>query len=412
MLKKIAIVSFIILFTFFIPGVKFLNFNLKIDVLMIISLSLFLLLEIKKLYFLNKSVFIASFFYFLFIFSGVISGVINNTFDIYSMRGFLYPLIKSFIVINFIFICLFRYGGGGVYEINRGLLWCFFLDSLFKLFELVFPEVKMSWLNVISIDDEWKNTLGLRNLGIKGISIYDYAVAASLAVIIDFLYDRRNFFNKFIYPIVLVSAMTSGRTAIFVFLIFILFNLDRVFVRKMYAAFIGVIVLVVMFQIFGMPSIINPEMQWVFEPIVNILEGRFETESTNDLLENHLFLPENLFGYGIWAQFGDIVSGEIRGTDSGFILLIIFSGWLGVSFFVISQCFLLILCYSSMDGKYFYRIYLPLLMSIFFIMIKGPIIYSEYVSFILFMLLSSHYGVKINEKKNYIFNCDIQNRTE
>ncbi|HAG6472224.1 TPA: O132 family O-antigen polymerase, partial [Escherichia coli] len=308
----------------------------------------------------------------------------SGTFDFFSLRNILYPFIKALILVIFLFLFLLKKTQTPLYDINRLILLCFFIDSIFKVIEIMFPSVVSAWLNIISIDDWWKDTLGMRNLGFRGVSIYDYSVAATLAVLIDFSLRSRKKINFIIYPLVLLSALSSGRTGLVVIFIFTLVYFYRYAPKIIISGFIFIILIMYLSLFHSNELIHNQQLSWMFEPLLNILNGNIETESTDDLLENHLFMPDNILGYGLWGQYGDMLGSTIRGSDSGYILIILYGGWVGFIFFLICSFSYLLYAYIKSQDK---KLSIAIFFTFMLIMIKGPIIYSDYNAFILMSLL-------------------------
>ncbi|HCN9619137.1 TPA: O132 family O-antigen polymerase, partial [Escherichia coli] len=128
---------------------------------------------------------------------------------------------------------------------------------------------------------------------------------------------------------------SSGRTGLVVIFIFTLVYFYRYAPKIIISGFIFIILIMYLSLFHSNELIHNQQLSWMFEPLLNILNGNIETESTDDLLENHLFMPDNILGYGLWGQYGDMLGSTIRGSDSGYILIILYGGWVGFIFFLI-----------------------------------------------------------------------------
>ena len=240
--------------------------------------------------------------------------------------------------------------------------------------------------------------MGYRNLGFKGISIYDYAFASMACVLIDFSFRIKKVSNCVIYPVLISFALMSGRTSLIVLMFFLLIFFND-FKGKISATIVFLCILILILIVVNPPFIHSKELQWILEPLVNMTKGKFETESTDDLLNNHLYFPDNFFGYGVWSQFGDLVNNTFRGSDSGFILMIVFSGWLGFIAYIFSVLLMsLLFLLSGGILRLEKKIYLFFLASILATMIKGPIIFSEYVSLLCFIVISPIYFLRARSK--------------
>lgn len=398
---KIAYIPILfILFGAFFPGIKFFNINFKIDFLVFLfCFSSILLLKLDSFLRLNSFLFVPVSLFSMFLFLGIVSGYFRDSFELLAIRSFVYPLVKGWIIINFIIIfSLKKYNSNNFYLLNRVFLICLFIDGMFRVLELMFPSLKLWWLNIITIDEWWNNTMGYRNLGFKGVSIYDYAFACMVCVLIDFSFKIKRISNYIIYPVLISFSLMSGRTSLIVLLVFLVVFFND-FKGKI--SIIGIVfcIFVLCIIIINPPFIYNKELQWVLEPLLNIANGKFETESTDDLLNNHLYFPDNIWGYGVWAQFGDLINNRFRGSDSGFILVIVFSGWLGFTAYILSVI-LMSLQFLLSGGvlRLEKKIYLFFLVSILAVMIKGPIIFSEYVSMLCFIVISPIYFLRIRVK--------------
>lgn len=76
-------------------------------------------------------------------------------------------------------------------------------------------------------------------------------------------------------------------------------------------------------------------INFAFELIMNIINGKIETNSTDDLINNHLFIPhlDNIFwGDNIYIGDGDEVISKIgRSSDSAFVINYVSNGVIGFS---------------------------------------------------------------------------------
>lgn len=390
---------FFILFGVFLPGIRVLGINFKID------FAIFLFCSVSIIFFklgdflkLNKFLLIPGLLFSIFIMLGIVSGVINNTFEMVSVRSFLYPILKGWIIVNFIILFYLKsFANNGFYLLNRMFVICLFIDGVFRLAEIIFPELKATWLNIITIDEWWNNTLGFRNLGLKGISIYDYAFASMICLLIDYSFRIKKSTNLIVYPVLFIFAFMSGRTSFMVLIAFLIIFMSS-FKGRITVAISMFCVAILSVVIIDPSFLHNQELQWMFEPLFNLIEGKLETESTDDLLNNHLYFPENIFGYGVWSMAGDTVGNRFRGSDSGFILMIVYSGWIGFflalySAILISLQFLLSTGINQLEKK----IFLFFLLAAMMVMVKGPIIFSEYVAVLCFIIISPIYFLRMKE---------------
>ncbi|EPL8096444.1 hypothetical protein PN925_004216, partial [Morganella morganii] len=70
--------------------------------------------------------------------------------------------------------------------------------------------------------------------------------------------------------------------------------------------------------------IVHQILDFSFELFINITQGKLESGSTNDLINNHLFIPhlENkILGDNIYIGDGDIINSKLgRSSDSSFVI--------------------------------------------------------------------------------------------
>jgi hypothetical protein len=108
----------------------------------------------------------------------------------------------------------------------------------------------------------------------------------------------------------------------------------------------------------------------------------FHTESTNDLFENHLFVPvlgNYFFGEGVWP----LAEPNYRYfSDSGFVLSYIYLGVIGVVLSVVMLFVFLKIYYNtfsiSINGSINRVVLITLLFFfIFFFILKAPLFFSE-----------------------------------
>ncbi|MBK5074420.1 hypothetical protein I2492_16450 [Budviciaceae bacterium CWB-B4] len=396
--KQSLLLPFIILIVLFIPGLKLSGFIVRLDIIVLISLILYTILKKNGAYLLiTQYFFIETILFLIFIISGISACLILGKDLFIVLKSFIYPIVKSYILYCFILSYCYKHKiCSDTYNINYYLLICFFIDSIFKLIEWKFSYIKVFWLNLINLDSWWNDTLGYRNLGLSGISIYDYSFAAVVCISIGIysfkIYNANSILmyckNFVLFSIVAVSAFLSGRTAFIVMGVFLSIFFFKT--SKSILKFIPIFIILPICFLIIFPSFFSStEFFWIIEPINNALNGNFSTESTNDLIDNHLFIPDNLFGYGIWAQFGDQINSSVHGSDSGFILSILFSGWLGFIFLIFSSIIITIrVIFSSFMNINDKKIFISFILSNLIVMIKGPIFFTSINAFIFFILLT------------------------
>lgn len=146
---------------------------------------------------------------------------------------------------------------------------------------------------------------------------------------------------------------------------------------------------------------------WAFELFISYFEsGDISSSSTNDLLDNHLFLPEDesslWFGEAHYA--GTDAKGHYIPSDSGYIRSIFSIGLIGsiiaYSFFP----FILIFIKKYFLDKSIYRLLFIMICGLFIIEIKMPFMYAGKVNLILYIVIFSEisYFYYLRKKINVI----------
>lgn len=224
-------------------------------------------------------------------------------------------------------------------------LFCLF-SLVLSISQLAFYDFKYSVISFTSLDQYWKDFAlsSSRGIGFQGLSIWDSSIAyAALYLVISISWRvgtvKGNICFYFIFFLLILLTLLSGRTG------FLLLVYMHILIGVYYKKYFELITLLVtVFFIgsflyeFSTSDKIREIIEFSFELFINIFSGSISTGSTDDLINNHLFLPQlnNLFfGDNIYIGDGD-VSGSLssRSSDSAFVIYYKAFGLLGVVFTV------------------------------------------------------------------------------
>jgi hypothetical protein len=275
-----------------------------------------------------------------------------------------------------------------------GLSYSIFWMTIFQIIIISLQMFNNSFRNffysTIILDDHWRNFSNLvtfRPGGLSGLSVYDTAISYSLLFGLT-LYllksEKRNKPNKFIWMLLsfifLILLMMSGRSGLLLFLailpLIFISQKNKVLLIKYFSLFSCIF----LFFIYNLIDInfLQNSFSFAFELFIK----GFHTASTDDLLQNHLFVPilNNYFlGEGIWPL---AESGYKYSSDSGFVLSYIYLGISGIILSIISLSLYFRIYYNifsiSVTGN-LNKIALGIILFLFvsFFILKGPLFFSE-----------------------------------
>ncbi|MDV7105999.1 hypothetical protein R3X26_16450 [Vibrio sp. TH_r3] len=205
--------------------------------------------------------------------------------------------------------------------------------SIFVLFQLISQDFRLTYLNITAIDGHWKEWASdsPRAVGLKGMSIWDSSLAYSFIFLSlcsiyfneSITFKRITFLSSAFALAILLSF--SGRTGIiFSFLFFTLVSFNDRVLFKNYGKMILILLLLVPIVMLSVDEYLLSRLLYAFEFLINIAQGKLETQSTNDLINNHLFIPEikNLIlGDNIFiGDGGSFINSTIKASDSAFVI--------------------------------------------------------------------------------------------
>ncbi|UCQ53250.1 hypothetical protein DCF75_10860 [Edwardsiella tarda] len=214
---------------------------------------------------------------------------------------------------------------------------------IFTLIQLVDDSFRLWYLNLTAIDGYWYEWAQKSNraIGLKAMAIWDTSIAYSILIFIAFSsyhlsYGKISSFWLFIYiSILFILIILSGRTGLIFLICF--FTLLSIKYKKysflVIFSVISIIGIVCIVNLFN-SSLVSHVIDFAFELIINIFHGKLETNSTDDLLNNHLFIPhvnDVIFGDNIFIGDGDEIKSRIgRSSDSAFVINYVAYGFVGV----------------------------------------------------------------------------------
>lgn len=416
--------NFLILIIVFlyVYDIKFIAFPLSIP--KIIVLFLFLIYGIKESHKLfrilkNKKIFLIIFFYLFVIHYSLILPIFLKTYDFAFFKTISISFIEVFLGSFFIVNLIVKKVKLNPYEIISTIS---FIQAIIVLLFYVFPEIRnyifdnyilLKLNHNFNLHNKWFN---------RGIGLTGGGAVFSIVQLIGAYSSMLKLKEKSKYKLFLIFQLSSivllGRTGIICYvLINVLLFLFGIFDSKIRSTFIknvkylfeGIMSFSIFYIIFlkDIPSV-KRLMNHSFELFINLVtKHSFETQSTNILIEDMLFLPTKLSTYLIGdGRTSDAILGNYMGTDSGYLRTIFFGG---IFFFIIyySLKFMIIKVIFSYSLKRKEKIWILILgMILFLCELKGPMFKNFTLNKMLFILfwfkifeLEKYRGV-INARKN------------
>ncbi|MBN3132398.1 MULTISPECIES: hypothetical protein [Pectobacterium] len=224
----------------------------------------------------------------------------------------------------------------------------FFATFYFLLFVLLLSIIQLSnesfrvwYVNQTAVDGywlEWAQT-STRAIGLKGISIWDTSIAYTILCFVSIYtlnspsFNDKLYFVLFMFVIAILT-IVSGRTGLIFFLFFSIIS-GVMLGKARYILFFYFSIILILFSITinSTNELINKIAGFSFELFINLINGDFSTNSTNDLLNNHLFIPEvkhYLFGDNFYIGDGDVINSKLgRSSDSAFVINYVSYGFFG-----------------------------------------------------------------------------------
>lgn len=331
------------------------------------------------------------------------------------IRGIMLPYFAAIAVTNY--IGLLELGNFEILRWRVVSIVCVALlvQTTVIMLQLTNQEFKSLYLEYVNLSEDWRimANLGLaRFSGIGGISIYDtaisYCILASISLIGSMQASTKNWLYAYIlFSNVLLCAI-HGRTGLIFSILLILMvilkeNLKSQIALRILIIFVCLIVpFSMMITVETRDDILNSSG----EVVINYLSsGSLRSDSSDDFLENHLYLPKLdtiIIGHAYWIQPG-IELNMPHYTDSGVLLLIEFGGilLLSVMVFAITGMIYLInvyIAHGSVRGQFF--VGTTRWWSLYLIMIfgavswKGPIFLSEHAMTSLFFVVIAKAAIK------------------
>jgi len=322
----------------------------------------------------------------------------------YVVKAILIPLGTSLLLLH-----LFKKYNIQKNEIAFSVIIAISLQFILILLQLTNDSFREWFFSYLSLSDGWMHFVKIghfRTVGLSGLSIYDTALAYTLLFgLTIYLTDNKynslmiwTFGTAMFFIIILLSGR-SGLTIFLVLLIFILLNINNKL--KIYSSlFLVTIITFFIISVYVDYEKIELFFRFAFELFTND-SNSFESASTNDFLENHLFIPWDVnpyFGDGVIAQPSiSIDIGYQYSTDSGYLLSFISLGIIGL---LLS----LIMTYKVINAyfiSYFYHfkttilnVFFKTFISILIILIffKGIIFFSDkFMPVVILIFMVNHY---------------------
>jgi len=220
-----------------------------------------------------------------------------------------------------------------------------FIILLFS-FQLTSYNFKVSVIEFSALDQYWKDFAisTNRGIGLQGLSIWDSSISYALLYFLIVPIWNKNglkaytIFYTIFFSLILITLLT-GRTGllllVYVHLLVGLYykKFTEIFILSLMIVFIGSF----LYQ-FSNSVLVRQIIDFSFELFINLFSGSMSTGSTDDLINNHLFLPtvdSFLIGDNTYLGDGDLNDTIVdRSSDSTFVIYYKAFVLLGMSFTV------------------------------------------------------------------------------
>jgi hypothetical protein len=245
------------------------------------------------------------------------------------------------------------------------------------------------------------------------------------AVLAFFLFNKAKIYKEkvfysFVIFLILGSTLFISRTGFFLFFIIviiysILFNFHNIknnikgTISLLFSIFTIVLVVYVSAITFFDQEfalyVVDKFIPWAFEIFISDDKSSFlESRSTNDVLDNMIFFPENqktwLIGDGRYDGINGI--GHYIPSDSGYIRSLYAVGLFGMIFIYSFIPFILLIFKNNFrEQKEIFNLILVIVFALFLIEIKMPLLFTgTSIKLVYLFLFSSIYYYPLNEIKN------------
>ncbi|HHZ8354276.1 TPA: hypothetical protein ACWMJN_002904 [Morganella morganii] len=215
------------------------------------------------------------------------------------------------------------------YDILIGTFIFLLINLGFNFIQLTNNNFRLWFISITALDGHWLDfaSNSLRGIGLQGLSIWDTSISYAILFFISiFLLNDKNLtlFIIFFLPLLLLTIL-AGRTGLIYLFSFLILSIIVYQKYKLLFFFILFLLASLFIIYFTTDSVIVHQiLDFSFELFINITQGKLESGSTNDLINNHLFIPslENkIFGDNIYIGDGDIITSKIgRSSDSSFVI--------------------------------------------------------------------------------------------
>lgn len=271
-----------------------------------------------------------------------------------------------------------------------------FFHVIIIALQTLFPGFKYAWFSVvrnqanINLSEHTLGELAIRSNGVTGFLYASDGVVFVLSALILSVFFSRLKFLKVVY---LALSFVCGRSSVFAAVLYFLYLIRSSSLYHALAKITFTIVAISVASFFI--YVYHPYyFKWIFEPVINLLNGNELSQSFSATLNSHFFIFDNvfnhIFGYGIFTvDHIEYYRNGLFPSDSGF-MRIYTSGGVFQLFVcvgsVILAYFRVYFSYSSRGAVNVSRLILILILVNLFFTIKSEFIYSNF-NFLLLIIL-------------------------
>ncbi|KJG09234.1 hypothetical protein C0W96_12865 [Photobacterium kishitanii] len=265
------------------------------------------------------------------------------------------------------------------------------------LLQILLPGFKNVWFMVvqntsaINLGQYTLSEVLIRSNGANGFLYADNGIIFCIsAVILTFFSNKSSIVNK----IVLVcGGLISGRSSFIVLIPFVYFEFYKKKIIYKFIFLVSIFVCLVT-AMFYMSQFFPNYFKWISEPILNFIDGKSLSQSSDSTFRRHLFffsdVYHNIIGYGIFSMDNSqYFSKALFPSDSGYMRLLTSGGLFQLGGYICSILYLYLITLKNTITTKTKKLFIFSLFYysvVFLFSLKSQFIYSNFNFLMIFIL--------------------------
>ncbi len=361
------ILLFILTFIIVIPmQINIFNFNIKLTLMFILSLSIFSIILILMKKKINKIVVLI--FSILVLYTLIFSIISINGFflDTYILKRLFFACLMFLSIYMLVYLYKVIYKKDFYDEVIRTIIIIGFIHSIVIILTIIsidFRDYLYIYINISELaQKQFEHNIRSNGLFFSGFAILSFFQAIIFIIALVQFSNIKNFKSKYILsiivlPILFLGIVLTGRTGLIILLFGIVFLLIYNCMFTRIVNVLSTIKIVFFISILFLFLILLLDLEkfkhnidWAFELFINFFNNKnISSASTEHLFNEMFFLPQNeldiLFGIG---NFGRNEMLPYINSDSGYILFIHGYGIIGTIFSFFFFLIIFFIVYKSL----------------------------------------------------------------